>query len=200
MKKSNQKRTRERKPFISTFGHCQGKTVIQDFNCLITAFEAMDELMYKKLHELRETRPHSLESHADFPALVRAMFGTEGLAFMRETGYHSLFTSVAHHALLDFLATERWGSLSYPVGGMSQFPERMLRRAQSHGMKIFRGEPVRSITSDVAGKFLIETPSLKIKADKVLCSIDPLGFAGVNGNVADRVKASPEFQVSYFDF
>ena len=154
----------------------------------------MDQGMLKKLQQLHQTSPHLLENHADFPSLIISHFGAEGLAYLRENGYHSLFSAVAHHAILDFIASDEWGPLSYPVGGMSQFVTRMLRNATALGMRIFHNEPVNKINTETSEKFAIETATLSINAEKVLCSIDPLGFAGVTGNIAETVKGSPAFR------
>ncbi|OWA50753.1 hypothetical protein BV898_15259 [Hypsibius exemplaris] len=155
--------------------------------------------MFGRLMELRNaslelsTRERFAE-FADFPALVTAHFGADGLAFLRESVSH--VGSISAHGALDFLANLPKGAgKSYPVGGMSEFIVRMLDSAVSKGMQIYRGEPVQRIEHQAANEvFIVRTPAFTITPQRVLCSIDPIGFADVTGNVAEQIKGSLEFQ------
>ena len=73
--------------------------------------------------------------HADLPSMVLAEFGDEGLAFLRECISHlTPFTSVSAQGVLDFmLNTPVPSARAHPVGGMSQFIDRMLQAAVGDG-------------------------------------------------------------------
>ncbi|OQV25469.1 hypothetical protein BV898_00410 [Hypsibius exemplaris] len=172
------------------------RDVFPSANCSNDSSAPTDERMFSILSRLREERPHLIDAHPDFPTLLHSLFGDEGVAFFEANSYHSLVSSISNQAALDFIESEEgtFGALSYPLGGMSQYIIRMLERAITDGLRLFRSEPAVSIESRADGTFVVETTTLSITADRVLCAVDPLGFAGISGNVAERVKASPEFQ------
>lgn len=159
-----------------------------------------DKAMLQKLLDFYHQYPVLAGKHPDFPTYILSMFGDEGLAFIRESvRYNSPFTSVSTQGVLDFFTNELSGmgldpERSYPKGGMSEYINKMLARANQNGVRIFRNETVLQIQSDNK-KFYIKTPNYLFQAGRVLSSIDPLSFKDVTGNIAETIKSAPEFQV-----
>ena len=76
--------------------------------------------------------------NVDFPTMILSQFGDEGLAFLRECISHwTPFTSVSAQGVLDFmLNTPVPSARAHPVGGMSQFIDRMLGSAENYGERL----------------------------------------------------------------
>ena len=92
------------------------------------------------------------------------------------------------------MSTNRGSSSTTRKGGMTQFIIRMMRIALANNLRKWNSEPVSSISTLPDGSFKVITKSFVIRAPRVICSIDPTGFPGVSGNVADLIQAAPEFQ------
>ncbi|OWA50772.1 hypothetical protein BV898_15278 [Hypsibius exemplaris] len=169
-------------------------------NCRPDGKHSTEQLMLAELLRLHAEGKHLASVHPDLPTLLLEMFGDEGLAFLREcVRYNSVFTSVSVHGILDFFsedlrATSFDPKRLYPKGGMSEFIKRMLAVAVRSGLRIHRGEPVERVATNRDGSFQVDTKRYSIRAEKVLCSIDPLGFTNVQGDVADRIKSSQQFR------
>ena len=87
---------------------------------------------------------------------------------------------------LDYL-DEEWDVCCtpyYPIGGMSQFIDRMAERARKLGVQIFTGEPVQDLSGSAgkgSGTYTLLTPGYQAKASRVIVAADPHGFNHVSG-------------------
>lgn len=83
---------------------------------------------------------------------------------------------------------------SYPIGGMSAFVQEMAKRASLAGARIFKSEPVLSINKNGDGRYVVETPSYRVRSDKVVIAADKIGVEKIEGTIAHEIKKAPEFQ------
>lgn len=136
-------------------------------------------------------------NYADFPAYVRAVAGEDGYQFLRDM---SRFRADFEYALdaegyLDYL-DEEWDvccTPSYPVGGMTSFILGMEAAATAAGARIFKGEAVTSIAKG-DDSYFITTTNRSVDAAKVVIAVPPIALNNIGGDVAERIKAQPEFQ------
>ena len=154
------------------------------------------DLMFEMLLNLTKS-PSGLElirSYPDIVSLVTKLFGDEGLAYLRETFTDDITYSISTQDLLELFGAETGMVKQYPEGGMSEFVTRMMNNATANQAQIWRGEPVLSISTLPNKKFRVVTKSLVINSTKIVCSMYPVAFNDVSGNVVDTLKATPQFQ------
>lgn len=133
----------------------------------------------------------------NFRAFVTDSLGSEGFAFLRDV---SRFRADFDYPLdatgyMDYL-TEEWdvfGTPSYPVGGMSTFPLGMAAAATAADARIFTSEPVARIERDGAD-YVVETTTYRATAPKIVIAVPPAALDHIEGEVADDLKAQPEYQ------
>lgn len=136
-------------------------------------------------------------NYPNFEAYVRAVVGDVGYDYLRDM---SRFRADFEYDLdaegyLDYL-DEEWDVCcepSYPQGGMSSFIFGMEARATADGARIFKGEAVTAVNK-VADGYELTTANRTVHADKVVLAVPPSAFEQIGGDVADRIKAQPEFQ------
>jgi hypothetical protein len=98
---------------------------------------------------------------------------------------------------LDYL-DEEWDVCCtpfYPVGGMSEFINRMAADAEHNGARIFLSEPALEISKQAgAYPYFVRTPQYAVAAKKLILAAEPGAFATVTGGIAEAVTAQPQFQ------
>ena len=162
------------------------------------------QAMISIVKETYEANTSIADQYFDYPNLIASIFGDEGLEFIRESfRFVSFHTSVSVHSILDYLYNEIYTTTNshiryYPVGGMSQFINRMLDHANRSNVRIFSSQPVHEIytqSSDGDTLFHIKTKNHLFKATSVLCAIDPIHLRDVRGNIADSITEMPHFKM-----
>jgi hypothetical protein len=136
-------------------------------------------------------------SYADFRAYIRDTVGEESFQFLHDM---SRFRADFEYPLdargyLDYL-DEEWDvccTPSYPVGGMSAFIRGMEAKAVADGARLFTGEPVARISRAGSGYELV-TSKHTVRAGKVVIAVPPEGLEHIHGDVAEAIKAQPEYQ------
>ena len=99
----------------------------------------------------------------DFPSFVKAAVGPEGYHYLLDV---SRFRGDFQYPIdtisyLDWLKEESKlenAKLIYPVGGMSQFINRMAQAAKTNGVRVYTSQPVKSLNHDSTG-FVAITPN-----------------------------------------
>ncbi len=138
-----------------------------------------------------------ITTYADFASYSKAVIGEEAFTFLRDV---SRFRADFEYPLdargyLDYF-DEEWDTCckpSYPKGGMSSFVRAMAARATTAGARIFTEEPVSRIDKRDDG-YLVTTSSRTAFARKVVIAVPPLGLDKIGGDVAERIKAQPEYK------
>jgi protoporphyrinogen oxidase len=137
------------------------------------------------------------DKYPDFRSYVRAVLGPEEYQFMADIfRFRGDFTyPLSARGYLDFL-DEDWDvccTPSYPVGGMSEFIRRMEARVRVAGVRIYTGEPVRTIDGGNP-TYRIATPGYNATASRLVIAIDAVAFKHVGGEVAAKIQAQQQFQ------
>ena len=143
----------------------------------------------------RKTLPNP--KYPDFVSYIKQVAGEEQYKFLRDM---SRFRADFEYPLdargyLDYL-DEEWDVCcqpEYPKGGMSSFIRGMEIRATQAGARIFKSEAVTSIDKK-DGAYQLKTATKTVKATKVVIATPPVGLDKIGGDVADRIKAQPQFQ------
>ncbi|XP_055354015.1 uncharacterized protein LOC129599731 [Paramacrobiotus metropolitanus] len=148
---------------------------------------------------VRHTRAHpeEVDRFPDFRDLVRALVGTEGLAFLQGFTRFNTFFAQSHSpaSMLDFLEWEYgWKDqrIFYTVGGMATFVQRLMDAVRSTSARVFHNQTIVQMDADVS--FTLRSPTHTFLADEVIASIDPFNLKQVRGNVAAALVRSREFQ------
>lgn len=136
-------------------------------------------------------------SYPDFVSYIKKVVGEEGYNFLRDM---SRFRADFEYPLdargyLDYL-DEEWDTCcqaSYPKGGMSSFIRAMEAKSTAAGVRIFKEEPVTSIAK-ADGSYTVTTSKRAARVAKVVINVPPNGLDKIGGDVADRIKAQPQYQ------
>ena len=158
--------------------------------------------LYEKL--LRGPERAHVERYPSLRAYAEKVIGAEGCAFLHETYRFraDLEYDLNARAYLDYLDEENdAGAICpsghcqslYPVGGMSAYTRAMEQRVRELGAQIHLDEAVLSIDKSPAG-YLIKTPRRAITAGTLAIALPPVALAEVQGEIADRIRAQPEYQ------
>lgn len=138
-------------------------------------------------------------SFPDFRSYVRAAVGTQGYHFLTDVFRFraDFMEDLDARGYLDYL-DEEWDVCCtpyYPVGGMSQFVQRMADRARQAGVTIRLSDPVSQITRGPKPyRYVIRTAGATIKAKRLVIGIDAQAFAGVTGAVAEAITSAQQFR------
>lgn len=155
-----------------------------------------ETLLYDTLRASPERA--NITSYPDFATYIKKVVGEEQYNFLRDV---SRFRADFEYPLdargyLDYL-DEEWDTCcapSYPKGGMSSFVRGMEAKATQGGARIFKEEPVTEISKQPAGRYQLKTSKHTVTASKVVIGVPPVGLDKIGGDVADRIKATPQFQ------
>ncbi len=156
-----------------------------------------ETVIYDTLRASPERATLPSPKYPDFATYIKKVAGEEQYAFLRDM---SRFRADFEYPLdargyLDYL-DEEWDTCcapSYPKGGMSAFIRGMEVRAIQGGVRIFKEEPVSEI-SKRDGRYELKTSKQTVRASKVVINAPPVGLDKIGGDVADRIKAQPQFQ------
>lgn len=167
------------------------------------AYPLVDDAMSESaLYDLLRFGPERANASAypDFRSYVRAVAGEQGYHFLRDVfRFRGDFTYPLDAAgYLDYF-DEEWDvccTASYPVGGMSAFIGGMEAKALAAGVRIFKGEPVLSLSkrSGPRARFVVKTETRTFRGKRVVVAADPVGFQHVTGNIAEAIQAQPQFR------
>lgn len=158
--------------------------------------------LYEKL--LRGPERANVDRYPSLRAYAEKVIGAEGCAFLHGTYRFraDLEYDLNAKAYLDYLDEENdAGAICpsghcqslYPVGGMSAYTRGMEQRVRALGAQIHLDEPVLSIDRSPAG-YLIKTPRRALTARTLVIALPPVALEKVQGEVAARIRAQPEFQ------
>ena len=136
---------------------------------------------------------------ADLRSYVRAALGGQGYQFMADMSRLKARFEYPTQAegFLQFLEADACCTPFYPVGGMSQFIERMAARARDRGARIFLSEPVATLTRAGRagrGRYNLRTTHYEVSADRVVVAVDAQGFQHIGGQLAESIRAKPQFK------
>ena len=82
----------------------------------------------------------------------------------------------------------------YPVGGMSQYAKKALKKAQKFGARIFKPERIISINKDRYSGYRLSSPQRKILADKVIIAAPAQAFNEIQGDIIDAIRSHSPFE------
>lgn len=194
----------ETPPLGSDLIQVRGQTSFQkgDFTPLYPGLPSRDDFtidqetwLYNRLRFGPERK--NARSFADFRSYISGSLGTASLNYLRDMSrFRADFEyPIDASSYLDYLDQE-WDTCckaSYPVGGMSAFIRAMEQRARAAGVRIFKGEAVKSI--DSAGKkYRLETIAQKLVADKLVLALPPSALSKLAGDVPRRIRQQSQFQ------
>lgn len=153
--------------------------------------------IYDKLRSSTERAKLPSPEYPDFVTYIKKVAGEEQFQFLHDM---SRFRADFEYPLdargyLDYL-DEEWDVCcqpSYPKGGMSAFIRGMETKATQAGVRIYKGEGVTTIAKKDGG-YEIATPTKKAAAKKVVIAVPPAGLDKIGGDVADRIKATSQYQ------
>ncbi len=160
----------------------------------VTEGDLYDQLRFGPERERAATYP-------DFRSYVRAVVGEQGYHFLHEVfRFRGDFQyPLDARGYLDWL-DEEWDTCcvpSYPVGGMSQFIDRMEASARAHGARVFTSEPVLKIRRVHWGgepRYRLRTSRHRVNARRVVVAVDADGFRHVSGPIARAIQDQSQFR------
>ncbi|HTM48506.1 MAG TPA: FAD-dependent oxidoreductase [Bryobacteraceae bacterium] len=170
-----------------------------DMKVMAYPFAAGNEnALYDKLFTGPERA--NIDKYPDFRSYVRAAAGEEGYHYLTDVfRFRGDFSyPLSARGYMDFL-DEEWNvccTPSYPVGGMSEFIRRMEQKALQSGVRIYKSQPVRDLSSGPGsgGRYQITTPDYIASANRLVIAVDADGFKRIGGNLAAMIQAQPQFQ------
>ncbi|CAF1288972.1 unnamed protein product [Rotaria sp. Silwood1] len=134
-------------------------------------------------------------------AFCRYLLGDEATEFLRDSfRFRSDFENSNAYAYMEFLEQDwnLFGTIYYPLQGMSQFAKRMMHTAtKNHRTKLYLNEEVLKIEDNNDNNcypFSIETPRYRVLAQQLVIAMDPSGWKNVIGSIANEIKADKHFQ------
>jgi hypothetical protein len=139
-----------------------------------------------------------VDDYADFRSYINDAVGSEGYAFLHDMSrFRADFEApLDARGYLDYL-DEEWDvccTPSYPVGGMTQFTEKMAEHATADGARIFLSDPVARIDRADGGMFTLVTANEVVTAHKVVIAAPPSALQWVEGDVVDDIEAQQAYQ------
>jgi len=157
-----------------------------------------ETLLYDTLRASPERAKLPSAEYPNFEAYVKKVVGDEGYAFLRDM---SRFRADFEYALdargyLDYF-DEEWDNCctpSYPKGGMSAFIRGMEAAATKAGARIFKDEAVSKISKREGGGYEVVTSKQTAHGAKLVLGVPPTGLDKISGDVADRIKATSNYQ------
>jgi hypothetical protein len=135
--------------------------------------------------------------YSDFREYIRAVVGNEEFEFLRDMSrFRADFDyPLSAKGYLDYL-DEEWDTCctpSYPVGGMSSFIRGMESKAVEAKVRVFKAQPVESITRS-GSRYRLKTPGHLAEVTKLVIAAPPAGFDAVTGEVADAIKTQAPYK------
>jgi hypothetical protein len=76
---------------------------------------------------------------------------------------------------------------------MSAFIRAMEQKALAAGVRIYYSQPVSDI-SKAGGHYVLTTAGYQVHADRLVIAVDAEGMKYIGGEIADKIKAQPQFQ------
>ena len=84
------------------------------------------------------------------------------------------------------------GKYYRPHGGMSTIIDVLLDEVKAMGGKIYTNTEVQSITKE-DGIYILLTPNLRVRADKLVVATPPGPFRKIKGHTAKQIQRTPQF-------
>jgi hypothetical protein len=142
------------------------------------------------------------EHTGEFPdvrSYIRAVVGGQGQQFLTDMSRFKadMVYPISAEAFLEFIESGTCCTPFYPVGGMSQFVDRMAARAKERGARIFLSEPVMNLARagrSGRGRYILRTTHYEVSADRVVVAVDAQGFQHIGGKLAESIRAKPQFK------
>ncbi len=162
----------------------------------VTEGDLYDELQFGPLRREADQYP-------DFRSYARAAIGVEGYQFLRDLSrFRGEFTDpIDARSFLDWLDEESTVCCiaGYPVGGMSQYIDRLADGARAAGVRIFTGEPVLDVSRARRGKgakrrYEVTTTKRRLRPRFVVIAASKRGVGFIEGDVIDDIRRQTEFQ------
>jgi monoamine oxidase len=140
----------------------------------------------------------NIGQYPDLRSYMRATLGTQGYQFLADIfRFRGDFTvDLSAAAYMEYL-DEEWDVCCtpyYPEGGMSQFVKRMANKAKQNGAKFYLKQSVSTISRMAGGLYSIKTKDYSVVTRKVVIAVPKEGLEHIGGNIAERIKAQPQFQ------
>lgn len=128
---------------------------------------------------------------------IQRYLSDESAEFLRDMerlkSYHDDIVDAPFYADT-YLWQNRYDSVrSYPDGGMSEFPRRMVARFEQLGGKFYPNTFISTMDEE-NGIFVLGSQHLFITAQNLAMAIPQANYVGLSGNVVERLRATPEFQ------
>jgi len=186
---------------ISTRGYLSRDS--QELNELAFPF-VPDDVTEGDLYDELQFGPERVNAgkFPDFRSYVRHVVGVEGYQYLKDSSRFrgEFLAPIDARGFLEWLDEESTVCClaGYPVGGMSQYIDRMAAEARATGVRIFTGEPVVEISRVGKGKrrraIRVRTHQRSVRARFVVIAADATGFRYVRGDVARDIQRQQQFK------
>jgi monoamine oxidase len=152
----------------------------------------VEDALYRQLKQISKSQ------FPDFPSFVKTTVGPEGYHYLLDVSrFRGDFQyPIDTRSYLDWLNEESkfdYAKLIYPVGGMSEFINRMALAAKTNGVRIFTSQPVKSLKYGNTG-YVAMTPNYEINANTVILAVNAAKLKSIHGDVPDKIVKSTQFQ------
>ena len=142
----------------------------------IASKDQLTTQLYKRI--LNSSERDNILSHPNLRSYILSVIGDVGLKYLKEmTRFKGDFEiSRSASSYIDYIDADfnlDYDNDLYPVGGMSEFPKKMLMRAMQKGAQIFRSEPILSIEKISPAYFMMHSKNFVIQAENIILAIPP---------------------------
>lgn len=146
---------------------------------------------------LNSAHRQDIDQYPDFKSYVVSVLGLSGFEYLRDMSRFrgNYEYALSARAYLEFLQEDIGVCCvaSYPVGGMSAFIRALARKAQDHGVRIYKEEPVTSINK-AAQHYVLKTTRHVVRSERVVITVPPKAFDHIKGDIARAVQSQPQYK------
>lgn len=168
------------------------------FDASNTAEDAPTQLLQRLLKAPQRIQ---INQHQDLRSYVNSVLGTNYYEYLRDM---SRFRSdyeyeLSAKAYLEYLDEDIKVCCiaSYPVNGMTSFARGLVNKAQDSGVRIYTGQPIKSIDKNIdksVNLYTLTSSQYRIQSQSVIIAVPPKGFDYIQGDIARAIQMQEQYK------